>query len=1009
MTAPSLNQMPYSAQAIPSLVCPSCSMPFSDSDAVVQHLSNPGACGRWLAQTIPDVDFAAVRPEDDYTDDPEAAQDMYEHVDSPDPSDGEDETEYVETATGEIAGGGIHQPFPPEPETLAPIPSSLRTRVHHPNHSGQRQPGGLNHLQWMDRDVHANDREENVYFPFASASEWELANWLSSSALSQNEINQYLRLQRNIDQPVSFNTAKDLRARIEGLPEVPRWRCQEIKIGSYKTKSPLMLYWRDGLEVIKYLFSNPVFAQCIDLTPYREYEGRERVYGEFMSADLAWEIQSELPEGHSFLGVIGASDKTPLTIGTGNKEMHPLLLSIANIHAGVRMKATSHSFALAAYLPIPKFLNVSQPVQAILAARVYHFAISVVMKNLKIAHRDGAVMSDPQGYLRVIHTPLAAWIADYPEQLLIACVSSKNSPISTATAAQFGDPFPHPPRTRQQTLQAIFEACAACDPCDIIAFHKVCQQKRLSGVVEPFWADWGSACPSLFLTPDALHQWHKFYFDHCLRWVTNIMTGPELDRRLSVLQPRIGTRHWANGVSTLKQCTGREHRDLEKLLPAVSMGAIPDDVLCAIRSITEFIFLAQDQFVYDETLHALTEALREFHHFKPSIIAAGGRRGKNGPLDHFQIPKLELTQHVVRSTRAMGAPYQWSSDITERCHITHVKTPYRLSNRRNFHIQCCRFLDRREKQRFFQLFTTLKTAGMPLFNEMVYEARLMQIYYPESTWIESVLPGEHRINTSTPRGSVFNNARAHLSSDNSTAILLTLKPHFPDLSIDDASQLLSITDLRPALGDFFAGRSYMLRNGRRISPPNCSLPFSRVHVWSKFRMQQHSAQNPFALAPPQTIQAAPPSFALPFGRANTVLIAHESGDPTSDIIGERYLVAQVKAILQPVTAPLQPPLLYVEFFNFSNAHFVVVNGVRIVVPTPKIDMFLVHRRLRSNKLPLGDIIPMDSVRQVIQLIPKFGAAASPEMTCDNCLDVAREFYINSFADKETFHAILSYQ
>jgi len=83
--------------------------------------------------------------------------------------------------------------------------------------------------------------------------------------------------------------------------------------------------------------------------------------------------------------VIGASDKTPLTIGTGNKEMHPLLLLIANIHACVRMKATSHSFALATYLPIPKFLNVSPPVQAILAARVYHFAISIVMKNLKIA------------------------------------------------------------------------------------------------------------------------------------------------------------------------------------------------------------------------------------------------------------------------------------------------------------------------------------------------------------------------------------------------------------------------------------------------------------------------------------------------------------------------------------------------------------------------------------------------------------------------------------------------
>jgi len=60
-------------------------------------------------------------------------------------------------------------------------------------------------------------------------------------------------------------------------------------------------------------------------------------------------------------------------------------------------------------------------------------------------------------------------------------------------------------------------------------------------------------------------------------------------------------------------------------------------------------------------------------------------------------------------------------------------------------------------------------------------------------------------------------------------------------------------------------------------------------------------------------------------------------------------------------------------------------------------------------LPLGDIIPLDSVRQVVQLIPKFGSVVPQEMTHDNCLDVSQEFFINSFADKETFHAMLSYQ
>ena len=203
------------------------------------------------------------------------------------------------------------------------------------------------------------------------------------------------------------------------------------------------------------------------------------------------------------------------------------------------------------------------------------------------------------------------------------------------------------------------------------------------------WEDWKNACPTFFLTPDALHQWHEFYFDDCLQWVINIITGQELDFHLSVLQPQIGTRHWPNGVSTLKQCTGREHHALEKLLPAVSAGAIPDDTLCTLHAITKFIFLAQDQFFYNETLHALTEALREFHRYKPSILAAGGCREKNGPLDHFQIPKLELAQHIVHSTQAMGAPYQWSSDITEHCHITRVKAPFCLFNRHDYHGQCC--------------------------------------------------------------------------------------------------------------------------------------------------------------------------------------------------------------------------------------------------------------------------------------------------------------------------------
>ncbi|KAI5994109.1 hypothetical protein F5J12DRAFT_907287 [Pisolithus orientalis] len=261
-----------------------------------------------------------------------------------------------------------------------------------------------------------------------------------------------------------------------------------------------------------------------------------------------------------------------------------------------------------------------------------------------------------------MHTPLIAWIANYPEQLLITCNSSE------------------PPHDCEYKLQKIQQAAAACDPHNIVAFHKVCLALHLNGVMEPFWKDWGHTCPSHFLTPNALHQWHKFYFDHCVYWVINIIGGEELDHCLAALQPRIGTRHWVNGVSTLKQCTSQEHCKLEKLLPAVAAGVLPDDMLCTLCAITEFIFLAQGISHYDETIHSLSEALCEFHHYKSSILRAHGCLGKNSPLDHFQIPKVELTQHIAWSIHQMGAPYQWTSDITEHCHITHVKVPYHLSN-----------------------------------------------------------------------------------------------------------------------------------------------------------------------------------------------------------------------------------------------------------------------------------------------------------------------------------------
>lgn len=94
--------------------------------------------------------------------------------------------------------------------------------------------------------------------------------------------------------PLSFSSAREMRARIEILPSPPRWKEVEVEVGGGTTKKPLTLYYRDGLECFKFLFGNPLFLNHMDYTPRREYVGvekRERLYNEMMTGNRAWTLQ----------------------------------------------------------------------------------------------------------------------------------------------------------------------------------------------------------------------------------------------------------------------------------------------------------------------------------------------------------------------------------------------------------------------------------------------------------------------------------------------------------------------------------------------------------------------------------------------------------------------------------------------------------------------------------------------------------------------------------------------
>ena len=206
----------------------------------------------------------------------------------------------------------------------------------------------------------------------------------------------------------------------------------------------------------------------------------------------------------------------------------------------------------------------------------------------------------------------------------------------------------------------------ADDPWNLEAYFKAALEYRLNGVHEPFWADWPMSDPSVFLTPEPLHHWHKAFWDHDAKWCINTVGAAELDFRFSVLHPHVGFRHFKEGISSLKQVTGREHREVQHYIVAIIVGAVPPNFLIAIRALMDFRYLAQSMQIDEKMCAKIDAALKEFHAYKESIIAAGAQQGKgHAVIDNWYIPKLEFLQSVVPSIRANGIALQWSADGTE--------------------------------------------------------------------------------------------------------------------------------------------------------------------------------------------------------------------------------------------------------------------------------------------------------------------------------------------------------
>ncbi|KAG1841109.1 hypothetical protein DFJ58DRAFT_732561 [Suillus subalutaceus] len=881
--------------------CPSCGKILKDHTSVARHMSQPwSGCNTWLEDIIklnsliPPLD--PVNIEHDISHEPELGGEAMV-VDF-----GDDGGEFGDEEN--IMGGGIMDEGGEVTEYYPDPPLAYQD--------------GYTFLNLFDAD-------ENI------------AAWLLRSGLSMGKIDSFLSLEMIKELPLSFSSAKELRGRAEMLPSGPRWMSKVIPT-SHATKSPVVLYWRDPLECIASIFNNPIFHNRIDSRPRKVYttaEKRCRVYTEWMTGNDAWDMQAAIPSGATLLGTILSSDKTNITALTGDRVAHPLLISLANIHMNIRLKSSSSAFVLTALLPVPKFVHKKTQMKGVLEDRLIHECLDIVLEPLKQAARHGVMLSDPIGNSRYCFTPLASYIADTPEAMMLATVGGKTSPVTMAMYKQFGDAFQHEPRMKSTTLAQLTVVRSRADPLDIEAFFREAQKFRLNGVAEPFVRDWILAEPSHFFTPEDLHHIHKEFWDHDAQWLICAVGESEIDFRFSVLQPITGYQHFHGGISKLKQVTGRCHRDVQRYIIAVCVDAAPG-VLTAVRALMQFRYRVQSPRIDDDDIRRIGRVS-----FKQGFNYRCGSSLREGLLDAKQT--TEQLENINIDADADDADAD-------------ADTPIELS--------AVQELPRRPVISYFAI------------------ARALQY---------------------RPLGSVPLPLRSFVVGR--TAFHIAYDASIRKISIDDVAIKFSLPDLRPAIADFIqreatCGDQHIHAiGGPRRGAHTDILPFDRVQVWFKVRLQETEFHDAHTIRPAQTLNCAPPCHPWNLGRYDTAIVQTSAGFswPSSGLSG--HTVAQIRLIMRPIGKSgtswswKDQFLSYVQRFDISHDRDATTQ------------LHVLKRSKRSNGVRMGDVIPLSQLRAPINLVPRFGATADKRLTVYNSMEHAAEFWLNEYWEKHTFFAL----